>query len=93
MTWTGENPHCLQAILEILRDLLVPFNVEKAILVGNWSGGTVSMQFALQHSERVQALILVDPGVYEGGVGPFWLRPFYKAPQMNHLGPLIVRSI
>jgi len=79
--------------LEILRDLLVHFIVEKAILVGDWSGGTVSMQFALQHPERGQALIMVDPAVYEGGVGPSWLRPFYKVPQINHLGPLIVRSI
>jgi pimeloyl-ACP methyl ester carboxylesterase len=35
----------------------------------------------------------VDPAVNEGGGGPSWLRPFYKTPQMNHLGPLIVRSI
>jgi pimeloyl-ACP methyl ester carboxylesterase len=51
------------------------------------------MQFTLQHPERVQALILVDPAVYEGGGGPSWLRPFYNTPEMNHLGPLIVRSI
>jgi pimeloyl-ACP methyl ester carboxylesterase len=51
------------------------------------------MQFTLQHPDRVQALILVDPAIYEGGSGPSWLRPFYITPQMNHLGPLIVRSI
>jgi len=50
------------------------------------------MQFTLQHPERVKALILVDPAIYDGG-GRSWLRPFYKTPQMNHLGPLIVRSI
>ena len=93
MTWTSENPYSSQASMDLLLGLLDHFNVQKAILVGNSAGGTVSMQFTLQHPERVQALILVDPAVYEGGGGPSWLRPFYKTPQMNHLGPLIVRSI
>ena len=93
MTWTGENPYSSQASVDLLLGILDHFNVQKAILVGNSAGGTVSMQFTLQHPERVQALILVDPAVYEGGGGPSWLRPFYKTLQMNHLGPLIVRSI
>ena len=93
MTWTGENPYSSQASVDLLLGILDHFNVQKAILVGNSAGGTVSMQFTLQHPERVQALILVDPAVYEGGGGPSWLRLFYKTPQMNHLGPLIVRSI
>jgi pimeloyl-ACP methyl ester carboxylesterase len=93
ITWTGENPYRPQAAVDMLLGLLDHFNVQKAILVGNSAGGTVSMQFTLQHPDRVQALILVDPAVYEGGGGPSWLRPFYKTPQINHLGPLIVRSI
>jgi pimeloyl-ACP methyl ester carboxylesterase len=79
--------------VDLLLGLLDHFDIQKAILVGNSAGGTVSMQFNLQHPNRVQALILVDPAIYEGGGGPSWLRPFYKTPQMNHLGPLIVRSI
>ena len=93
MTWTGENPYSPQASVDLLLGLLDHFNVQKAILVGNSAGGTVAMQFTLQHPQRVQALILVDPAVYEGGGGPTWLRPFYNTPEMNHLGPLIVRSI
>jgi pimeloyl-ACP methyl ester carboxylesterase len=93
MTWRGVNPYSPQASPDLLLGLLDHFNIRKAILVGNSAGGTVSMQFSLQHPERVQALILVDPAVYEGGGGPAWLRPFYNAPQMNHLGPLFVRSI
>jgi len=93
MTWTGTNPYSSQANIELLLGLLDHFNIEKAILVGNSAGGTVSMQFALQYPERVQALILVDPAVYNGGGGPSWLRLLYRAPQMQHLGPLVVRSI
>jgi pimeloyl-ACP methyl ester carboxylesterase len=93
MIWTGENPYSSQANVHLLLGLLDHFSVQKAILVGNSAGGTVSMQFTLQHPDRVQALILVDPAVYEGGGGLSWVRPFYDTPQMNHLGPLIVRSI
>ena len=93
MTWSGANPYGSQANVDLLLGLLDHFNVNKAILVGNSAGGTISMQFALQHPERVQALILVDPAVYEGGGGPSWMRPLYRTPQMQHLGPLMVRSI
>lgn len=70
MTWVGENPYRPQASVDLLLGLLDHFNVQRAILVGNSAGGTVSMQFTLQHPDRVQALILVDPAVYEGGGGP-----------------------
>jgi pimeloyl-ACP methyl ester carboxylesterase len=93
MTWTGQNPYSPQASVDLLLGILDKLNIKKAILVGNSAGGTVAMQFTLQHPQRVQALVLVDPAVYEGGGGPSWLRPFYNTPQMNHLGPLIVRSI
>jgi pimeloyl-ACP methyl ester carboxylesterase len=92
-TWVGEDPYSPQASVDLLLGLLDQFNIQKAILVGNSAGGTVSMLFTIQHPERAEALILVDPAVYQGGGGPSWLRPFYKTPQMNHLGPLIVRSI
>ncbi len=93
MSWTGENPYSSQGSVDLLLSLLDYFKVQKAILVGNSAGGTVSMQFYLQHPDRVQALILVDPAVYEGGGGPSWLRSFYNTPELKHLGPLIVRSI
>jgi pimeloyl-ACP methyl ester carboxylesterase len=68
------------------------FGAKKAILVGNSAGGTVAMQFALLHPERVQSLILVDPAVYQSGGSP-WIRIFGRTPEMQHLGPLFVRSI
>ena len=92
MKWIGQNPYGPEANVALLFGLLEHFNVRKAILVGNSAGGTVSMQFALQYPERVQALILVDPAVYESG-GPAWVRILGKTPEMQHLGPLFVRSI
>jgi pimeloyl-ACP methyl ester carboxylesterase len=91
--WTGVNPYSPEANVALLLGLMDHFGIKKAILVGNSAGGTVSMQFALAHPDRVQALILVDPAVYEGGGGPSWVRILGKTPQMQHLGPLFVRSI
>ena len=93
MNWTGEDPYGPEANVALLLGLMDHFGIQKAFLVGNSAGGTVSMQFALVHPERVQGLILVDPAVYEGGSGPWWVRILGKTPEMQHLGPLLVRSI
>lgn len=93
MTWSGTNPYSPEGNLDLLLGLMDQLGIGQAILVGNSAGGTLSMQFALAHPERVQALILVDPAVYEGSGGPAWVRLLGKLPQVQHLGPLLVRSI
>jgi pimeloyl-ACP methyl ester carboxylesterase len=92
LKWTGQNPYGPEANIALLLGLMDHFGVQKALLIGNSAGGTLSMQFAIQYPQRVQALILVDPAVYENG-GPAWVRILGKTPQMQHLGPLLVRSI
>jgi len=92
LKWTGQNPYGPEANITLLLGLMDHFGVQKAFLIGNSAGGTLSMQFAIQYPQRVQALILVDPAVYENG-GPAWVRILGKTPQMQHLGPLLVRSI
>lgn len=79
--------------MDLLLGLLDHFGVERAILVGNSAGGTVAMNFTLQHPDRVQALILVDAAVYGGGGAPRAVRWLLRTPQMRHLGPLIARQI
>jgi len=93
LEWEGESPYGPQAQVDIVIGLMDALKVEKAILVGNSAGGTVSMQVALQYPERVEALILVDAAVYAGGGAPSWARPILKSPQMNHVGPLIARQL
>jgi pimeloyl-ACP methyl ester carboxylesterase len=93
LTWEGESPYSPQAQVDLLLGLLDHFGIEQAILVGNSAGGTVAMNFTLQHPERVKALILVDPAVYGGGGAPSWSRWLLRTPQMRHLGPLIARQI
>lgn len=93
LAWQGQNPYSAEAQVDLLIGLLDHFGVQQAILVGNSAGGTVSMQVALAHPERVSALILVDAAVYQGGGAPGWLHPLLATPQMRHLGPLIARQI
>jgi len=89
----GANPYGVPAQVALLSGLMDTLGVEKAILIGNSMGGTIAMNFSLQHPERVQALVLVDPAVYTSGGISDWVKPLLNTPQMNHLGPLIARSI
>jgi pimeloyl-ACP methyl ester carboxylesterase len=93
LKWEGESPYSLQSQVNLVIGFMDKLNVKKAILVGNSAGGTVSLQVALQHPERVQALILVDAAVYAGGGAPAWVTPILKTPQLNHLGPLFARQL
>ena len=94
LTWEGEiNPYTPEAQVEILIGLMDALDINQAILVGNSAGGTVSIQTYLKYPERVEALILVDAAVYHRGRSPWWLDLLQKTPQMDRLGPLLVRSI
>ena len=90
--WTGTNPYSSDGQVEQTMGLLDQLQVEKAILIGNSAGGSISMLAALRHPERVQALVLVDAAVYVGGP-PSWLRPLLRFPQLRRLGPLLVRLL
>jgi pimeloyl-ACP methyl ester carboxylesterase len=93
ITWQGQNPYSANAQVEIAVKLLDHFNVQRAILMGNSAGGTVAMQTTLAYPQRVSALILVDPAIYNGGGAPQWMKPILATPQMRRLGPLIARQI
>ena len=91
--WAGENPYSPEAQAAIVIGLMDALGVEKAFLVGNSAGGTVSVYTALTYPERVSGLILVDAAIYTGGGSPAWARPLLGTPQMRHLGPLLARQI
>lgn len=92
ISWKGSNPYTLTASVAQLDALLEFWGLEQAVLVGNSAGGTVALQYTLDHPERVLALVLVDPSF--GGRGPYsnyaWL---LNTPQMQRIGPLLVRGI
>ncbi len=89
----GENPYTPEAQVELVVGLIDALQLDRAVLLGNSAGGTVALQTALTYPERVQALVLVSPAVYEGGGAPGWIRPLLNAPQMDRIGPLLARQI
>jgi pimeloyl-ACP methyl ester carboxylesterase len=91
--WSGESPYSRDAQVELTVGLMDALGIERAVLVGNSAGGAVAMQTALRYPERVEALVLVDAAVYQGGGPSAWILPLLRTPQMRRLGPLTVRSI
>ncbi len=89
--WAGESPYTADAQVRLTIGLLDELGAQQAILVGNSAGGTFAVLTALHFPERVQALILVSPAIQGGGVGPSWTRPLLRLPQIQRLGPLLVR--
>lgn len=91
--WTGRSPYSAEAQADQTVALMDRLGIDQAVLVGNSAGGTIATLTALEHPDRVRALILVDPAIYAGGGTPGFLRPLFQTPQMRHLGPLITRRI
>ena len=87
------NPYTPEAQVELTIGMMDALDIQQAVLVGNSAGGTISMLTALAYPERVVALVLVDPAVYQGGGAPAWVRPFLRLPQARRIGPLFVRNI
>ncbi|MBK8049797.1 MAG: alpha/beta hydrolase [Anaerolineales bacterium] len=91
--WMTHNPYSVTAQAELTVALMDRLDINQAILVGNSAGGAVAMLAALAYPERVQALVLIDPAVYQGGNPSSFLRRLFNTPQMRHIGPLIARRI
>ena len=92
--WQGQNPYSPEAQVDLTVALMDALGIDQAVLIGNSAGGTVAVLTALTHPERAQALILVDPAIYRGGMQlPGAVRWLLSSPQGRRLGPLFVRSI
>ena len=93
LTWEGVNPYSEEGNLNLLLGLLDSFNLDKVILVGNSAGGTLATAFTLAYPERVAALVEVDAAIYQTMPDSALLTWLLNTPQMDHLGPLIARSL
>lgn len=92
LEWEGVNPYGMDGQLALLDDLMTALDVEAAILVGHSAGGTLAAKFALERPERTLGLVLSSPAIHESGGPPAWARPLLHTPQMNRLGPLVMRQ-
>ena len=73
-----------------LRDLMVTLQIDQATIIGQSLGGGVAMQFAYQHPERCERLVLVN----SGGLGPdvSWILRALTLPGAEYLMPVLFPS-
>lgn len=91
--WNGRNPYTRAAAAALTRGLLDHLGVERAVLVGSSSGGTVALETYARHPDRVEGLVLISPAI-TGDVGPpASLRPVLAAPGLRQLAIPLVRRL
>lgn len=94
VTWADANPYSTVAQIQQGFGVMKAAGMERTVLVGNSAGGRTALSLALADPARFDALILVSPAVGMGGGGILsWFKPLLHTPQMDHLGPWLVRSI
>ena len=89
--WSAESPYGQKPQMEQLIALMDTLRIDRAVLVGSSAGGITAALTAVNHPERVKALILVAPAIFGGGP-PGWLRLLMETPHLKRLGPLLLRK-
>ncbi|NTU93447.1 MAG: alpha/beta hydrolase [Chlorobiaceae bacterium] len=77
----NEARYSPEAQTELVVNLMSSLGIERAILVGNSTGGTIALLTALRHPERVQGVVLAGAMIYSGYATsevPSFLKPFMK---------------
>jgi pimeloyl-ACP methyl ester carboxylesterase len=90
--WHGASPYGLEAQVSLTIDLMDQLGIAEAVLVGHSTGGAIALKTAVEHPGRIVGLILVGATVYQSGSTPAWTRLLLSTPQINRLGPLIMRQ-
>jgi pimeloyl-ACP methyl ester carboxylesterase len=88
-----ENPYTPEAQVRHVVAALDAAGIERAVLVGHSAGGAIALQAALRVPERVAGLVLLGPAVYRGGGAPAWSRWALYTPQLERIGPLLMRQL
>ncbi|MGA9492266.1 MAG: alpha/beta fold hydrolase [Mycobacterium sp.] len=79
--------YSLGAFAAWLRDLLDELGISRATVIGQSLGGGVAMQFAYQHRDYCQRLVLIS----SGGLGPDlnWILRILSAPGAEFVLPVV----
>lgn len=91
--WVGLNPYTPEAQVDQTVRMLDAAGIDTAVLVAHSAGAPVAISVARSHPDRVAGLVLIGPAVYTGGGTPGWLRPLLFTPQMERIGPLLMRQL
>ena len=62
----GDALYSADAQSDLVATLIEKLGFERAILIGNSTGGTIALLTALRHPARVRGLVLVGPMIYSG---------------------------
>ncbi|CAN5178387.1 alpha/beta fold hydrolase [soil metagenome] len=79
--------YSLGAFAALLRDLLDELGIARATIIGQSLGGGIAMQFAYQHRDRCERVVLIG----SGGLGPdlSWTLRLLSAPGAELILPVI----
>ena len=85
------HDYSLGAYANLIRDLMVALEIERATIVGHSLGGGIGMQLAYQHPLRCERLVLVS----SGGLGPevSWMLRALSLPGVEYLMPVIFPAV
>lgn len=64
----GTAPFTIKQFAKDLNELMIELNISKAIILGFSDGANIAMEFALQHSDKIEALILNGGNLNPKGV-------------------------
>jgi hypothetical protein len=93
-SWSGANPYGFEGHFELISALIEKYGKGQEIILGGHSaGGQIAGEYARLNPTMVQRLILVDPAVYTTGTGSSWINYLRVIPQIDRLGPFLVRGV
>lgn len=76
--------------VRLIHGALRSLGVERPVLVGHSYGGTVALEYALEHPAEVGGLVLLAPAAFSlGAAAPL----LFSLPDAPVLGPLLLRAL
>ena len=84
------HDYSLGAYANGVRDLMIALGIERATIAGHSLGGGIALQFAYQHPERCERLVLVSSGGLGSEVS--WMLRALTVPGAEYLMPLLFPS-
>lgn len=94
----NEARYSPEAQSDLVAALMSRLGIDRAVLVGNSTGGTLALLTALRHPGRVQGLVLAGAMIYSGYATsevPAFMKPFMKAmtPAFSRLMKLVITKL